>query len=54
MTRKDYKLLAEVLRQVRQITTENTTINTIIEMLSRALIQDNPRFDADKFFKATF
>lgn len=62
MTRKDYVLIAEVLREreyrircnfdskvVPYVETERANI---VEALAHALWKDNPRFDSRRFFKA--
>ena len=58
MTRKDYKLIAEVLsRAIKnwegfEQERPEEVISMIAKTLSSQLIQDNPRFDRAKFLTA--
>ena len=56
MTKKDYILLARVLKQARQALEgrlmADETIAVIAYDLCYALKQDNPRFDKERFLEA--
>jgi len=59
MTRKDYKLIAEVLASVRRVTWSAqgssvaiSAIDDVAERLAVKLVKDNPRFDRKKFLEA--
>ena len=58
MTRKDYKLIAEVLNRAVKIwegfdqERPEEVVSMIAKTLSSQLIQDNPRFDRAKFLDA--
>ena len=66
MTRKDYKVIAEAIRQtkefyekdipdnymVSQILLSASVSSRIVECLSNAMMEDNPRFNRDKFREA--
>ena len=55
MTRKDYQLVANVLRAQRAgYRTPEADLATVISALADALEADNPRFDRNKFLKATY
>jgi hypothetical protein len=65
MTRKDYEAIASRLKDYRKNTRalfpdyaeakphKLQAIDEIVEILSSVFATDNPRFDADKFRKAT-
>lgn len=55
MTRKDYQLIAECLNKVyndNEIESDVLTLRMLVSELSRALVKDNPRFNAEVFVKA--
>ena len=58
MTRKDYKLIAEVLNRAIKNwegfdqERPEEVVSMIAKTLSSQLIQDNPRFDRTKFLEA--
>lgn len=57
MTRKDYVLIANILKRVgdidgRTIQPASWTIYTVARELSVVLLADNPNFDQEKFLKA--
>ena len=66
MTRKDYEMIAKVISQtkefyekdipdnymVSQILLSASVSSRIVECLSNAMIEDNPRFNPDKFREA--
>ena len=49
MTKKDYKLIADALIQMRK--DGSTNINDVPVYLANALDKDNPRFDREKWFE---
>lgn len=54
MTRKDYRVLAAALAAARkEKLADPDTINLAMSHIAEALAVDNPRFDLDKFFKAS-
>jgi hypothetical protein len=59
MTRKDYVLIAEAIATVRQMSylagfpQFEAGLDQVTGAISQALIQDNPRFDRERFIKAT-
>ena len=57
MTKKDYELIAEAIRQARDETTDagehpQTAINRVALCLARVLGHDNPDFNRDTFLAA--
>lgn len=57
MTRKDYELLAEAIgfsmkKAVEHTATPQAGLYFLAGALSEMLVQDNPRFDRDRFFNA--
>lgn len=55
MTRKDYQLVADVLRSVSQEDDiDRETLLLVFNRLSRALQRDNERFDNETFFAAVY
>jgi hypothetical protein len=52
MTRKDYELIAKVLRESDGII-DQMALEALAENLAEALEQTNPRFDARKFIFAS-
>lgn len=58
MTRKDYVLIAEAIREEREIwemvdaKMGNEVLNSLSRGLARRLRQENVRFDRDKFLEA--
>ena len=55
MTRKDYQLIANVLRAQRAgYRAPDADLATVILALADALEADNLRFDRNKFLKATY
>jgi hypothetical protein len=59
MTRKDYEAIASAISAVRQYSylagdlNFQAGIDQVTGAISEALIQDNPRFDRQRFFAAT-
>ena len=56
MTKKDYELIAKAIRRVKDEILGNIGCNDLddvveatVDSLIYSLIQDNPRFDEDKF-----
>lgn len=56
MTRKDFELIAAVLKRARQNEDAggHAVINGLAVNLAEALATTNPRFDRDRFIRATF
>ena len=55
MTRKDYVLLADALRESAQVETNRTaTVIDITDRIADRLKMDNPRFDRGRFVSAVF
>ncbi len=56
MTRKDYVLIAEVIRTEADTwsatSLQGRAISSLAYRISEALHKDNPRFDSDRFIKA--
>lgn len=60
MTRKDYELIAQTLRELREELENNkdngadylTDVETVALRLASSLQADNPRFQVSKFLKA--
>jgi hypothetical protein len=56
MTKKDYQLIANVLRQAIDNTTDQTPRNAVIDVIVDSfvdqLFNDNQRFDPQKFYDA--
>ena len=55
MTRKDYELLAEVIRTSRKVTTGETALVSVEHLantLATELEIENPRFDRARFLSA--
>lgn len=58
MTRKDYVLIAEVIKDWQKFATSNNErvdkghAANLADMLAEALKRDNSRFDAEQFIKA--
>ena len=46
MTKKDYELIAEAIRQSNNMKVD------VVDNLVRAFANDNPRFDRTKFYNA--
>jgi len=58
MTRKDYNLLAEVIKDTREEfnylnLSSRELLNALTNKLINRLENDNPRFDSEKFYKAS-
>jgi hypothetical protein len=53
MTRKDYELIAKVLRDFVGDSGDSIDRDKIAFALSKALAQENPRFDAKRFLFAS-
>ena len=51
MTRKDYELIAEVLRNSNEIIDE-ISMAFLIDNFAKELVLENPRFDRDRFANA--
>lgn len=55
MNRKDYELIARCIAATRVIPgVDSATLSAFIEILSAELADDNPRFNDEKFRKATY
>ena len=54
MSRKDYKAIAEIIRQERkeEFCIDDIPVHSLIDSLCSYFQQDNPRFDKDKFIVA--
>ena len=56
MTRKDYKVIAKAITDAMDNTAQDAEPaviwGTLVEVMADALQQDNPRFDAQKFYNA--
>jgi hypothetical protein len=56
MTRRDYRAFAEILKTQRQFFKEGedglAVLDTVAVLMAQYLIQDNPRFNRDKFLNA--
>ncbi len=56
MTKKDYVLIANCINKVNSKYSDykvQKTLQELVSELNLALIQDNPRFDIEKFREAT-
>ena len=61
MTRKDYELIASAIAEVRtrllsnsgEWSDEMNVVRDVVESIGQRLALDNPRFDFDRFEKAT-
>ena len=55
MTKKDYKLLAEVLNSESSPVNDGVIVlETLMVKLCNVLKKDNPRFDEDRFYEAVY
>lgn len=59
MTRKDFQLIADAIKATRDkydgvSLTSGIVVNDLTDNLIKALEQVNDRFDADRFWQATF
>ena len=56
MTRKDYQLIASIIKSEAEAWKPNSTQAVMCDQFAKAfaqkLAEDNPRFDASRFFKA--
>jgi hypothetical protein len=56
MTRKDFELIADVLRDVRESYADNNVstqhVDTVAKCFAIRLQGTNPRFDQDRFMRA--
>lgn len=56
MTRKDYQVIAQVLANLysdfNNGGSDEVSLSLVVDEMSKALEQDNPRFNADNFRKA--
>lgn len=54
MTRKDYQLIADVIKVERNASrgAAKLAVETVAASMAIALKRDNPRFDADRFLAA--
>jgi hypothetical protein len=50
MTRKDYELIAEVLRNSDEVA-DLETLTALVEMFADRLEDENPRFNRETFFR---
>lgn len=50
MTRKDYELIAEVLRNSDEVA-DIETLTALVEMFADRLEDENPRFNIETFFR---
>jgi len=50
MTRKDYELIASVLRNADEVA-DQETLTALVEMFADKLEDENPRFDRETFFR---
>ena len=56
MTRKDYILLAKAIRKAQAEVTDMHDVAVIYQTtkhIADALVEDNPRFDRDRFLRAS-
>ena len=53
MTRKDFQLIADVIKTARATYGDPQTIGLLAQTMAKALETTNPRFDADRFIEAT-
>lgn len=57
MTKKDYKVIAKVIKESAPVFTNNTDsiskLNIILQ-LSAMFFEDNPNFDVSKFYEACY
>ena len=52
MTRKDYVLIAETIKEAHRLTSEKAGAGVVAYMLANTLQADNPRFDRARFLSA--
>jgi hypothetical protein len=52
MTKKDYKLIADAIREVQAYPSDAYAMRKLAQTLSDKLAQENPRFDRAKFLAA--
>ena len=52
MTKKDYKIIAGILKSAYQSEPQRDCVKNIIKAFEEILASDNPRFDKQKFFDA--
>ena len=52
MTRKDYVLIAEAIKEAHRLTSEKAGAGVVAYMLANTLQADNPRFDRARFLDA--
>jgi len=52
MTRKDYVLIAETIKEAHRLTSEKAGAGVVAYMLANTLQADNPRFDRARFLDA--
>ena len=54
MTSKDYKIIAKALKKAKPDSSEIAKLQWEVdcELIAQALADDNPNFNADKFFAA--
>jgi len=50
MTRKDYELIAEILRNADEVA-DKETLTALVEMFADAFEDNNPRFNPEIFFR---
>lgn len=51
MTRKDYEMVAEVVRERLHHVIHSADIGPVARELAVAFAEDNPRFDAEHFYR---
>ncbi len=54
MTRKDYKLIASVLNHYQYDYAETKHTGILVDLFSKELEKENPRFDRQKFEDAVY
>jgi len=52
MTRKDYTATAEILSSYKDLIGDEFTYHDLVDDFASMFAQDNPNFDADRFFTA--
>ena len=52
MTRKDYKLIAEILRDSLDAIIDDLALEALASNFADELAKDNPRFNRERFLKA--
>ena len=52
MTRKDYVKVSEILSSYKDLIGDEFTFHDLVDDFASMFAEDNPRFDADRFFDA--